>query len=65
VKRQETGPQPCPFCGGTYAAQTGPDGRAAGGMVTHTLPACSKWLRLDPVDFLVAAREARGIELPS
>jgi hypothetical protein len=62
---QETGPQPCPFCrNGVYAAQTGPDGRATGGMVTHTLPPCEMWLVLEPVDFLVAARKARGIELP-
>jgi hypothetical protein len=63
VTTEETGPQPCPFCGGTYAAQL--DDMEGNGQVVHTIPTCAQWVRLKPIDFLIAAREARGIFLPS
>lgn len=43
----------CPFCGGKVAC-TRPDG------VLHELPACQKFIDLDVVDYLKAARLERN-----
>jgi hypothetical protein len=47
---------PCPFCAanrrGVYSA--GED--AEGAFVLHTVPVCAEYERLDPLEFLAAAR---------
>ena len=49
----------CPFCPGKFAAGTEiADGEMG---VTHTLPPCEKFVRLDALEFVIAARRAKGI----
>lgn len=50
----------CPFCGLLYSVVQSGDSHS----VTHGLPMCRKYEALDPLEFLVAARQARGIYLP-
>jgi hypothetical protein len=53
-----TGPQPCPFCGGTYELRGAPELDAF-----HSLPICKQFRDLDVLEFAIKAREARGIPL--
>lgn len=52
-----TGPQPCPFCSGTYELVKTTDDYGA----LHSLPMCASFKRMEADDFAVAARRARGI----
>jgi len=51
----------CPFCGKLCTASTDPDG------VTHVLPMCEKFEKLEPDEFLAAVNSAiatkRGVVL--
>jgi hypothetical protein len=59
MTRLESGPQPCPFCGGTYQLRGTPD---LDGF--HTRPTCKEWDEMDLMEFTIKARQARGIPLP-
>lgn len=49
----------CPFCSGKCSAS---DERA---LVLHAMPPCSKYLALEPDDFLAAVNDAMGNPRPN
>jgi hypothetical protein len=58
---QHDADQPCPFCAGKFAL-TENAGRPC---VVHTLPPCTAWLVLEPLDFIAQAIQARAGTRPS
>jgi hypothetical protein len=50
----------CPFCGLLYSVVQSGDNHS----VLHGLPMCRKFEALEPLEYLIAARQARGIYLP-
>jgi len=52
--RQTSATFRCPFCGGAFGAIEKETDQLPG--LTHSLPPCRKFLELDVVEFLAAAR---------
>lgn len=43
----------CPFCGGQAVTGYNEEGNGAS---LHVLPACEKFVKLDPLDYIIAVR---------
>lgn len=50
---------PCPFCGAYVGAN------AAQGALIHGLPTCDRFRQLDPLNFVIAMRQALEGKKPS
>ena len=57
----KTGTIDCLFCSGYFMASDDEPEPHVG----HSLPACEPFLTLDALDFIIAARRAKGIPAPS
>jgi hypothetical protein len=51
----------CPFCKLEYGMVKN---ESQGTGVFHSQPSCEQFIALDPLDFLIKARQAKGIFLP-